>query len=40
MVFKLVQAAEKRWRELNGSKLVADVIQGVVFVDGIRNKAA
>lgn len=40
MVFKLVQAAEKRWRALNGSKLVADVIEGVVFVDGIKKKAA
>ena len=40
MVFKLVQAAQKRWRALNGSKLVADVIEGVTFVDGLRKKAA
>ena len=40
MVFKLTQAAQKRWRALNGSKLVADVIEGVTFVDGLKNKAA
>lgn len=41
MVFKLVLAAEKKWRLLNGSKLIPDVIQGVRFVDGERkNKAA
>ena len=31
MVFKLAQAAEKRWRRLNGSKLLIEVIQGVKF---------
>jgi putative transposase len=36
MVFKLVLAAEKKWRVLNGSKLVPDVIQGVRFIDGER----
>lgn len=40
MVFKLAQSAEKRWRTLNGSKLVANVIEGVIFIDGIRKKAA
>ncbi len=40
MVFKLVLAAEKRWRRLNGSALLPDVIQGVRFVDGIKEKAA
>ncbi len=40
MVFKLTQAAQKRWRALNGSKLVADVIEGITFVDGLRKKAA
>ena len=40
MVFKLVQAAQKRWRALNGSQLVADVIEGVTFVDGLEKKAA
>ena len=40
MVLKLCQAAQKRWRALNGSKLVADVIEGITFVDGLRKKAA
>jgi putative transposase len=34
MVFKLASAAEKRWRKLNGSALLAEVIQGVTFHDG------
>lgn len=34
MVFKLAQSAEKRWRKLRGFKLLADVIDGVIFVDG------
>lgn len=34
MVFKLVQAAEKKWRLLNGSKLIPAVIQGVRFIAG------
>ncbi len=40
MVFKLTQAAQKRWKVLNGSKLVADVIEGVTFIDGLRKRAA
>ncbi len=36
MVFKLIQSAEKRWRKLRGFKLVADVIEGVNFKDGVR----
>ena len=40
MVFKLAMAAEKRWRRLNGSALLPDVIDGVEFVDGIRKMAA
>ena len=40
MVFKLAQAAEKKWRSLNGSQLLLDVFEGVQFVDGIRNIAA
>jgi transposase-like protein len=36
MVFKLMESASKRWRGLNGSALLADVIKGVVFVDGIK----
>ena len=34
MVFKLTTAAQKRWRKLNGSALLAEVIQGVKFLDG------
>ena len=40
MVFKLALAAEKRWRRLNGSALLPDVIRGVRFVDGIKDIAA
>lgn len=37
MVFKLCLSAEKRWRRLRGYKHLADVIQGVKFVDGVRD---
>jgi transposase-like protein len=40
MVFKLMQSASRRWRALNGSALIAEVIKGVVFVDGIRKEDA
>ncbi len=40
MVFKLAEQAQKGWRKLNGSDLLADVIGGVQFVDGVRSKAA
>ena len=40
MVFKLARAAEKRWRRLNGSALLPEVIRGVRFVDGIKEMAA
>ena len=40
MVFKLAMAAQKQWRALNGSQLIAEVIDGVPFVDGVRQKAA
>ena len=40
MVFKLVEQAQKRWRKLNGSDLLTDVIGGIQFVDGVRSKAA
>lgn len=36
MVFKLMESASKRWRLLNGSKIITDVISGVKFIDGIR----
>lgn len=40
MVFKLTMCAEKSWRALNGSPLLADVIRGVQFVDGLKTEAA
>ena len=36
MAFKLVESAQKRWRKLNGSMLLADVIAGVTFKDGLK----
>ena len=40
MVFRLTQCAERRWRTLNGAKLLADVIRGVSFTDGEKKQAA
>ena len=40
MVFKLMQSAQKRWRLLNSSNLLPDVIQGAQFIDGIKPKQA
>jgi putative transposase len=40
MVFKLAWCAEAHWRRLNGSELLTEVIQGVLFVDGIKEIAA
>jgi hypothetical protein len=40
MVFKLAQSAEASWRSLNGSNLLPEVIQGVRFVDGLKQQAA
>jgi putative transposase len=40
MVFKLMESASRRWRALNGSTLLGDVIRGVVFVDGVRKEDA
>jgi len=36
MVFKLMGSASKKWRCLNGSELIRDVIAGITFTDGIR----
>ncbi len=36
MVFKLMQSAAKRWRTLNGAKLLPEVINGITFTDGIK----
>ena len=35
MVFKLVEAAQKSWRRLNGHNQLPKVIQGATFTDGI-----
>jgi putative transposase len=40
MVFKLMESASRRWRALNGSPLLAEVIKGVVFVDGSKQEGA
>ena len=39
MAFKLARKAESRWRKLNGSEKLQDVIDGIVFVDGERRAA-
>lgn len=36
MVFQLAQAAERKWRRLNGHELLGDIIRGVEFKDGIK----
>ena len=38
MVFKLCQSAQKRWYRLNGYRLMEDVIEGIRFVNGIRER--
>ncbi len=40
MVFKLMESASKKWRLLNGSPLLAKVIAGVRFVDGVEQTNA
>jgi transposase-like protein len=40
MVFKLATQAERHWRKLNSAQLLAQVIRGVVFTDGVMEKAA
>jgi putative transposase len=37
MVFKLIESAAKKWRLLNGAKLLPDVIAGVPFINGIKS---
>jgi len=34
MVFKLCESAARKWRTLNGAKLLPEVIAGVQFIDG------
>ena len=38
LVFKFAQSASRRWRALNDSDLIPDVIEGMVFVDGFRTE--
>lgn len=40
MVYKLMESAAKRWRLLNGSNYLPDVIAGVQFTDGIKRQVA
>jgi transposase-like protein len=35
MVYKLMQSASKRWRLLNGTQVLVQVLRGTIFVDGI-----
>lgn len=36
MVFKLILSAKRKWRKLDGSNQLAQVIEGVMFRDGIK----
>ncbi|MBF0590173.1 MAG: transposase, partial [Magnetococcales bacterium] len=36
LVHQLAMSAQKRWQRLRGFKHLADVIEGVKFVDGVR----
>ena len=38
MAFKLVETAQKKWKRLRGYKHLADVITGVTFTNGIKEK--
>ena len=40
MMFKLAQAAQKKWRRLNGHQMITLLIQGRIFIDGILQLAA
>jgi hypothetical protein len=40
MVFKLTHCAERHWYRLNSKELIAEIIQGVKPVDGIKEIAA
>jgi len=39
MVFKLAQQAEKRWRRINGPGVLADLVAGAKFIDGVKQAA-
>ena len=40
MMFKLAQAAQKRWRRLNGHEQLDLLLQGRIFVNGVLQDAA
>ena len=40
MVYKLAEQAERHWRSLNSSHLIALVVEGAKFVDGVIEEAA
>ena len=40
MVFKLMEAAQRSWRRLDGTNFLPKVIYGVKFKDGIEEQAA
>jgi putative transposase len=40
MVFKLMESASKKWRALNKSSLIQEMIAGAVFVDGLKQTVA
>jgi len=40
MMFKLAQAAQKRWRRLNKHELIIHILEGKIFTDGILQNAA
>jgi putative transposase len=35
MVYKLMQSASRKWRLLNGTQVLAEVLRGTIFIDGI-----
>lgn len=39
MVFKLVQAAQKRWQRIRGHNIIPLVLEGSKFIDGVRHAA-
>jgi hypothetical protein len=39
-VFKLSMSAQKRWRRLNRPERLGELIQGIKFVDGIKQEDA
>lgn len=40
MAFKLIETAQRKWQRLRGYQLLADVITGVKFVNGIKENEA